>query len=463
MLTFFNIIEALKPISHTVTDFGQVITGFSIDTRTLKPGNIFVALQGEVSHGNAFVDQAVAKGAVAVMTDQALTANIPVIVVSDSLAALSKIAEHQRGQFKGKVCGVTGTVGKTSVKEALGFLIQALGLKAHISDKSHNNHIGVPLTLANLNSTADIAVVEIGMNTPGEIYPLAKLTHPNVAIVTSIGPGHIGTFQGVEDIAKEKISIAAGLLEGGIAILPRDSEFFELMQETVIHQYKREVVSFGRSTKADVQLLSHEMIRINAMRITARVFDVEISYELPSSNHGWISNSLAVLASLHVMGVDVTKAATYFKDLSTVQGRGRVYSIKFNDKQITLIDDAYNANPVSMTAALENLSSYTGRKIAVIGDMRELGVFSKQYHRELGQLCEKLPIDGVLACGPDMRYAFDCLSSSKQLAHVGEYTGVLDVLSDRLQGGDVVLFKASNGTKLYQVVANILKSSEMLN
>jgi len=463
MLTFFNIIEALKPISHTVTDFGQITTGFSIDTRTLKPGNIFVALQGEVSHGNAFVDQAVAKGAVAVMTDQALTTSIPVIVVSDSLAALSKIAEHQRGQFKGRVCGVTGTVGKTSVKEALGFLIQALGLKAHISDKSHNNHIGVPLTLANLNSTADIAVVEIGMNNPGEIYPLAKLTHPNVAIVTSIGPGHIETFQGVEDIAKEKISIAAGLSEGGIAILPRDSEFFDLMQETVIHQYKREVVSFGRTTKADVQLVSSETISTNVVQITARVFDLEVSYELPSSNYGWVNNSLAVLAALHVLRVDVIKAAAYLKSLPIVQGRGRVYSINFNGKKITLIDDAYNANPVSMTAALENLSSYRGRKIAVIGDMRELGAFSEQYHKELGQLCEKLPIDGVLACGPDMQYAFDCLSSSKQLAHVGEYTGVLDVLSDKLQDGDVVLFKASNGTKLYQVVANILESAKPMN
>ncbi len=433
------------------------ILGFSIDTKTLKPGDVFVALQGENHHGNAFISSAFEKGAIAVITDQIPATDIPsFIVVEDSLDALVKIAHFQRAAYKGKVIGVTGTVGKTSVKDALRFLIQKIGLTIHASEKSYNNHIGVPLSLANLDLNADFAILEIGTNHPGEILALSKLVLPNVAIVTAVGPGHIEYFPSVEDIAKEKISIAAPLTENGIAILPANSEFFDMMKTTVNNEYKHSVVSFGETEAADVRLLDVKMMGADKQQVTADIRGTVVTYELPTPNTAWINNSLAVLTAALAMRLDVNDLVHYFRMLPMSGGRGRISSTVYNGKQITLIDDAYNANPLSMTAALETLARYPGRKVAVIGDMRELGMFSKKYHIEVGQLCNILKIDKVLTCGEWMEHAFQQLSLAQQLGHVNAYSQIEAILNEGVQDGDVIMFKASNGVKLHAVIAKIL-------
>lgn len=457
MLTLRIIANIIGENTNALIDFDKEISGFSIDSRTLKPGNVFVALQGEVDHGNRFIDKAIEQGAIAVITDQQPESNgIPYVLVDDSLAALVKIAVHQRNAFKGKVFGVTGTVGKTSVKEALSFLIRQTGLNVHASEKSSNNHIGVPLTLANLSLNADIAILEMGTNHPGEILALTQLVRPHVAMVTTVGPGHIEFFNSVEAIAKEKVSIAATLVDHGVAVLPADSEFFSLMNGIVVSEYDRKVISFGESKTANVRTVSVDLISSDKLHITAKVMNTSVSYDVPTSSYAWVNNSLAILAAAHAMGLDVTVLAEHFADLPLVDGRGRVYSVQVNGKNITLIDDAYNANPLSMKSALETLSKHPGRKVAVIGDMRELGSFSEQYHIEMGQLCRDLNLDQVLTCGALMEDAYKELSPSQQLAHIQEYSQVLSILHDTVQDGDVVLLKASNGVKLHKVVSELL-------
>lgn len=456
MLTLKEIIQITSGKEKTIRDLDLSVTGFSIDSRTIQANNVFVALQGENTHGNEFAAKAIEQGAAAVLTDIPLDdPSIPTILVANSLHALTIIAVHQRQRFKGKVCGITGTVGKTSVKEALRFLIHQLGLNVHASEKSYNNHIGVPLTLANLSTTADIALIEIGMNHPGEILPLTELSSPHVALVTMVGPGHIEFFDSVQDIALEKASIASGLCKGGTAILPKDSDFFDCMAQFV-KDHGHPHLSFGSSDKADSQVLTIEMANISQLRITARISGINLTYNLPTSNYGWVNNSLAILTALYLLGLDIKLAAEKIHLLPLGEGRGKVYSLTVNHKNITLIDDAYNANPLSMTAALETLSHYPGRKIAIMGDMRELGKFAEPYHVEMGQLCNRLNIDKVLTCGETMKHAFNQLDKSRQLAHVDTYNEVLPILLESLQDGDVVLIKASNGVKLHQTVKAIL-------
>lgn len=457
MLTLRIIANIIGGHANSLDNLDKEISGFSIDSRTLTPGTVFVALQGELDHGNRFIDKAIEHGAVVIITDQQLESNaVPYILVDDSLAALVKIAVHQREAFKGKVCGATGTVGKTSVKEAFRFLIRQSGLTVHASEKSYNNHIGVPLTLANLDLNADIAVLEVGTNHPGEILGLTQLVRPHVAIVTTVGPGHIEFFDSVEAIAHEKVSIAATLVEGGVAILPADSEFFPLMKDVVVEEYNRTVISFGKSEAANVRAESVDLISSDKLRVNANVMGALVSYDLPTSNYAWVNNSLGVLAAVQAMDLDVVAFSRAFANLPLVEGRGRIHSIQVKGKKITLIDDSYNANPLSMKSALETLSKYPGRKIAVIGDMLELGGFAQQYHIEIGRLCLDLALDQVLTCGALMEHAHSELSATQRLGHVQEYSQVLSILQDAVQDRDVVLFKASNGVKLHKVVAELL-------
>lgn len=456
MLTLHTIVTRVEGQPSTTLNINQEVRRFSIDTRTLQDGDVFVALQGETHHGNHFIPQAIAEGAIAVITDREPDSkDTPYILVKDSLQALTQIGQYQRSLFKGKVCGVTGTVGKTSVKESLSFVIRQMGLKVHASEKSYNNHIGVPLTLANMDHTADVAVIEMGMNHPGEILTLTQLVQPNIAIVTAVGPGHIEFFDSVEDIAKEKVSIAAALVEKGVAILPADSEFYPLMEPIVTQNYHRDVLTFGNRENVDVRAVSVGMHDAN-LHIQATVFVENVSYTLPTSNFSWINNSLAILATLQALGLDVQEGARHLSNIPMVAGRGKIYSLRLNGKQIRLIDDAYNANPLSMKAALETLASYDTRKIAVIGDMRELGHFGERYHKEMGQLCKALKIDKVITCGTLMKHAYNELSDSQRLKHVDDHSYVLGVLLDQLREGDVVLIKASNGVKLHKVVADLL-------
>lgn len=452
-----QLIEIVSPLSHTLVDTDKRVAGFSIDTRSLTSGEMFVALQGENAHGNAFAKNAMDQGAVAVLTDQAMDSDIPYILVADTLKALEDVGRYKRAHCSGKLVGVTGTAGKTSVKEALAFVLSQMGLQVHASQKSFNNHIGVPLTMANTPDGVDVIVAEMGMNSPGEILQHTQLCKPDVAVVTSIGPGHIEFFSSVEEIALEKVSIAAGASPDGCTVLPKDSERYILMKDTAEDKYKTRVVSFGQGAGSDVQLVSSQVAELHHTEVEVNVLGELVRYMLPTQNDVWINNSLAILAVVHSLGLSIHDAAKYFAQLKLFSGRGEVHEIQFEGKLITLIDDAYNANPLSMQAALRTLSKYSGRKVAVLGDMRELGEHSEVYHAKIGQLCRELGVDRVITCGEEMKVAYKQLSSEQQAEHVLDQTEVLPILSKILEGYDVVLFKASNGVKLHEVVSQIIR------
>lgn len=434
------------------------IAGFSIDTRTLLPSEVFVALQGDQNHGNAFAEQALDKGAAFVLTDVPLPAAQPHILVSNALDAITVLAKAYRNTLTAKVVAITGSVGKTSVKEGLSFILSQLGYKTHASIKSYNNHIGVPLTVLNCSEDAQFLIVEMGMNHPGEIKALTQISQPHVAVVTAVGPGHIEFFNSVKDIANEKVSICEGVVNGGTVVLPFDSEFYSHMVEVVGKNATLGTLSFGANVGADIRSVSWGVSTETSSISTVETAGELLIYTLPSANKGWLNNSLAMIAVLRALKVNLHEAAALFETMPVIEGRGQIHNLTINGTTFTLIDDAYNANPMSMAAALETLAQYkNGRKIAVLGDMRELGGFAKQYHTEIGQLCNALGIDRVITCGQASGDIFNQLADAQKLMHCNTYEEVEAALVSNLRPFDVVLFKASNGVKLHAVVGALKK------
>lgn len=438
-------------------DANVEVNGFSIDTRNIKPGQIFVAMKGENTHGNTFAQSALNQGAACIITDISLSSNQPHILVKNTLDAFTALAEAYRKTLTAQVVAVTGSVGKTSVKEGLKYILSCLEYKVHASVKSYNNHIGVPLTILNCPTNAQFLILEMGMNSPGEIKALTQLGKPNIAVVTAVGPGHIEFFKSVEDIAKEKVSICEGVCTNGIAILPFDSEFFSLLKQTAAANKNIEmIVSFGGNQGADICNVAWEICNEALAKVKVQIQQKSISYTLPSINKSWLNNSLVILAILHALNIDLKKVPDLLGSLPAVEGRGAIHKLDHNGVPFSLIDDAYNANPISMSAALETLSKFSkSRKIAVLGDMRELGSFTSAYHKEIGQLCNKLKIDKVITCGNSSLDIFNELSDSQKLAHCNSYEKVLGALLPGLSSNDVVLIKASNGVKLHQVVSQL--------
>ncbi len=459
MLSFQVLIDILKPKSYVNSNADLIISGFSIDTRSIHPGNAFVALQGEHAHGVQFSSQAIKAGAVIVLTDaQPQDPNIPHLLVSDTLTALKKIAKYQRSKFKGKLVGVTGSAGKTSVKEALLFVLQKLGINAYASPRSFNNHIGVPLTLSNIPSNASVVISEMGMNKPGEIREHTQLCLPHIAVVTSVGPGHIEFFNSVNDIALEKISISGGVSSSGVVMLPRDSDYYDIMRFQANEIYNRKHISFGASKDADVRVTSYHVTAEHTLFVAASIKGEEFNYTLPTLNIVWVNNSLAILAILNELGCNVVDGAKCFQKMPLTAGRGQVHTLNYKGKDITLIDDAYNANPLSVKSSLRSLAQYPGRKIAVLGDMLELGKKSKAYHTEVGNLCKELAIDLVLTCGVETKHTYEQLSPNQQLSHVDKASDVLVTLDALIQDSDTILFKASNGVNVHEIPDQMLSA-----
>lgn len=451
-----NTLESLI-IQSNVGSVTSSISGFSIDTRTIESGQVFVAMQGEQSHGNVYAANALAKGAVCIITDMSLPNDQPHILVKDALHAITVLADAYRQTLSATVIAVTGSVGKTTVKEGLKHILSGLGHITHASIKSYNNHIGVPLTILNCPLNAEFLILEMGMNSPGEIKARTLLGKPHVAVVTEVGPGHIEFFDTVKDIALEKVSICDGLQSDGVAILPFDNDFYSQMLEYAQEKLNvPKVVSFGCNVGAEICNVAWEICNEGHAKVRTKIGEVAVEYTLPSTNKSYLHNSLVMLAVLSVLKVNMHNAVTLLESLPIVEGRGQVHALTYQGINFTLIDDAYNANPISMTAALESLEHYIGgRKIAVLGDMRELGQFTQKYHTEIGQLCKKLKIEKVITCGDASIDIFNELDKAQQLMHCKTYEDVLECLLPELQPNDIILFKASNGVKLHQVVRQL--------
>jgi UDP-N-acetylmuramoyl-tripeptide--D-alanyl-D-alanine ligase len=437
------------------------VTGFSIDTRTIEPGDVFVALKDQ-RDGHEFVGEALAKGAALaiVQRDFSLEGSSGALLhVDDPLMALERLGQWARTRTRARLVAVTGSVGKTGTKEALRKALGAVG-RVHASEKSYNNQWGVPLTLARMPTDTEFAVIEIGMNHAGEIAPLSRLTLPDIALITTVEPVHLEFFPSTEAIADAKAEIFRGMRRGGAAVLNRDNVHFARLASAAERRGAR-IVSFGTAEMADVRLEKVDVDDLGS-HVSASVRGRAVAYRLGAPGRHIVINSLGLLAVLDLLGVDVTRALAPLADIEAPEGRGKRHVFQTSAGTILLIDESYNANPASMRAALATLAEVPRavfpRRIAVIGDMRELGASGAKLHLELKEAVLAAGADLVFACGPLTEGLFQSLPEKIRGAWTPSSEGLSDRLLAAVRAGDAVMIKGSLGTRMGPLVAALKQS-----
>ena len=418
-------------------------TGVSIDTRTIQPGDLFIALRAD-RDGHEFVKNAFENGAVAALVDHTpkdLDTSFPLLVVPDVMDAFRAMAHFARNRFRGKVIAVTGSVGKTSTKEMLNTILTKQG-HTHSSFASYNNHWGVPLTLTRLPHDSDFAVIEIGMNHPGEIAPLSILTNPDVALITSVAPAHLAAFQSIEGIAQEKASVAKGLKGDGSIIINCDIPTLETVK-FAINSYNLNPICYGSKDKRN-RLLNIEE-KSDGIKILSLIEGEQQRFKLNTKAIHFAHNALGALITTKILNCDIVKACESLKAWLPGVGRGSVKKINLGKIGfIELIDDGYNANPASIFSALNTLGrSKAKRRIAILGDMKELGAAEIDYHKEIASLDVISKLDCIHTVGPLMKFLHDILPEEKRGFHFKKSIDVVPLLNTILKGGDCLLIKAS--------------------
>jgi len=439
------------------------ITGISIDSRTLQKGEAYFAIKGAVHDGHDFVDAALKAGAALAVVEKAqadkFASDAALLVVDDVLAALVDLARAARARLEGQVIAVTGSVGKTSTKEALLHVLSAQG-QTHASAASFNNHWGVPLSLARCPAGVRFAVFEIGMNHAGEIQPLVKMVRPHVAIITTVEPVHLEFFSGIEAIADAKAEIFEGVEPGGAAVLNRDNSQFERLNGRARKCGISRIVSFGANKKAEARLIDVSL-HASCSAVHADILGHEVTYKLGMPGRHMAMNSLAVLAAASLAGADLALASLSLSQLVPAAGRGVRRTLEVPGGEITLIDESYNANPASMAAALSVLGQAKigpqGRRIAVLGDMLELGPTGAELHAGLNDAIKAGQIDLVFCCGPLMRNLWDSLSTGKRGGYADSAANLEAQVLAAVRAGDALMIKGSFGSKMKTIVAALEK------
>jgi len=434
------------------------VPGISIDTRTVATGEAFFAIKGDNRDGHEFVEAALAAGAglavVAADRRDRFPAVAPLLVVADVLDGLRDLARAGRARTQAKIVAVTGSVGKTSTKEALRLALGADG-ETHASVASYNNHWGVPLSLARCPDTARYTVFEIGMNHAGEIEPLTRLVRPQVAIVTTVEPVHLEFFRSVEAIADAKAEIFLGLEPGGAAVINRDNPQFARLERAAQDAGVARIVAFGEHARADARLIRCAL-QSEGSTVEARILGTEVTYKLGAPGRHLVLNSLAVLAASALAGADLALAALALAKLQPASGRGARISLEMPGGTALLIDESYNANPASMRAALALLGHSQvgprGRRIAILGDMLELGPRGRDLHRELAEAVLANEVDLVFCCGPLMRGLWEALPSGRQGSYAEASTALEPQVLAAIQPGDAVMVKGSLGSRMAPIV-----------
>ncbi|HEX7945151.1 MAG TPA: UDP-N-acetylmuramoyl-tripeptide--D-alanyl-D-alanine ligase [Phenylobacterium sp.] len=424
---------------------GFSATGVSIDTRTIEPGDLFVALAG-VRDGHEFVEMAMGKGAAGALVSQAVAG--PAVQVTDTFSALEKLGVAARVRApQAKRGAVTGSVGKTSVTQAIMAGLMLAG-RAHSSVKSYNNHIGVPLTLARMPRDTERAVFEIGMNHADEIRPLTKMVRPHAAVVTTVGPVHTEGFaDGETGVARAKAEIFEGLEPGGVAVLNADNAWFDLLKTEAL-KAGATIRTFGRAEGCDARLIDFQADGDHAV-VQARLNGSALDFPILQTGLHWGPNSMAVLLMLEALDVDLGDSLAALGSFEPLAGRGAEKTIAVNAGHFTLIDESYNANPISMASAIATLGARAGvkRRIVALTDMLELGPDEARFHAQLAGPIEAASIDLVFCAGPLMKSLWDALPATRR----GGYAETADALAPRLaqavEAGDVVMVKGSNGSK----------------
>ncbi len=422
-------------------------TGVSIDTRTLSPGDLFVALVGEHGDGHRFVPDALAKGAAGAVVHAPVSGATHLLQVDDTLAGLARLGGYARARFIGQVIAVTGSVGKTTTKEMLRTVLASFG-PTHAAVASYNNQWGVPLTLARMPPDAVFCVAEIGMNHPGEIAPLARLARPDVAVITAIETAHIGYLGSIEAICDEKASIMRGLEPGGVAILPADSPLLPRLRAAA---GDARVVTFGANLSADVRL-THIETDAEGSTITAATYGKTLNFRLNVPGHHMAMNALAAIAAALQLRGDPDAIVASLHRFAPFAGRGARRQIAVAGGTALLLDDSYNANPASVRAALAVLALQHGkRRIAVLGDMLELGDAGPSEHAAMAKDVATAA-DLLFACGPLMRHLFDALPAARTAVHRADAASLAPIVASAIEPGDVVLVKGSLGSRMKLVV-----------
>ena len=438
-------------------------SGVAIDSRTLKPGDLFVAIQGPNFDGHAFVADALAKGAAAAVVSRrpdGVAADAPLLMVDDPFAALQDLGRAARTRTSARIVAVTGSVGKTSTKEALRLILAAQGLTS-ASEGSLNNHWGVPLSLARMPREARFGIFELGMNHAGEIAPLTKMVRPHVAVITTIEAVHLEFFDSVEGIAAAKAEIFDGLVEGGVAVLNQDNDYFGFLTRQALAKGVARVVGFGVSPGAWARLVNYRQVD-GASQITAEVGGAPLTYRLGVVGRHQALNSLAVLAAVAQLGGDVAAAAQTLDQLTPPKGRGARHRVALGvtGGSFTLVDESYNASPPAMRAAFAVLAASEpgpgGRRIAVLGDMLELGPESSVIHRNLAQDVVAAGINLVFTAGTDMAHLTAALPPALRGGHGTQAADLLPLLRETLRPGDVVVVKGSHGSRMGLIVEALL-------
>ena len=427
--------------------------GVAIDSRTLQPGDLFIALEGPNRDGHGFVRDALERGAAAAVVTHRpddVAEDAPLLLVDDTQAALDGLGRFGRNRALAKVIAVTGSVGKTSTKEMLREVLRGFGT-CHASRASYNNHWGVPLTLANLPPETTFAVAEIGMNHAGEISALTRIARPHIAVITAVAPAHLAFFASTAEIADAKAEIFEGLEPGGVAVVNAETLHSDRLLQAA-RRYAQDIVTFGTSSSVDVRLAAFAS-DADGSRVEIEVAGRTLKLHLAAPGRHWAMNGLAVLAVAHRLGLDLAGTAERLAGLRPGAGRGAVREIAWGGGTIRLLDESYNANPASMRAAIDVLGRQPGRKIAVLGDMLELGDTGPELHADLVRPLDEAAVDLVFTSGPLMRHLHDALPASRKAAWAEDSRSLAPQVVEALTAGDVVLAKGSLGSAMRHVIA----------
>ena len=436
--------------------------GVTFDSRAVGKGDLFFALSGETTDGHGFVADALSRGAAAAVVSRDVDGAQGILVrVPDTMKALADLGRAARRRSKARIASVTGSVGKTSTKDALRAMLSAQA-PTSASMASYNNHVGVPVSLARLPRDARYGVFEIGMNHPGEIEPLARQVEAHAGVVTNVGPVHIGHMGSEEAVADEKGCLFAGMAEGAVAVLNRDSHHYERLVGKARHFGVSRIVGFGRSEAADARLVSCNL-QDSGSEVAALLHGRRIEYRLGAAGEHWVLNSVAALAVVEALGADVSSAAATLAGVKASPGRGARRMLKFGNGTIELLDESYNANPVSVKAMLAVLARTEpqpgGRRILALGDMRELGEGADGYHAGLADAVAASGAAQVFLCGPHMQALWQKLAPAQRGVHRPDSAALAGDLPAVLRAGDVVAVKGSLGSKMKIVVDAIVAAS----
>ena len=439
-------------------------TGVSIDSRGVEPGDLFVAIRGPNTDGHLHVDEALDKAAAAAMVardwagQQDATDAKPLLVVDDTMDGLNALARASRRRGTARVAAITGSVGKTSTKEALAHVLAAQG-RTTATRGNLNNQWGLPLSLARMPEDAEFGVFELGMNHAGELEPLSRLLRPNVALVTAVEAVHMEFFATEEAIADAKAEIFAGMDGDGAAVLNSDNRHFDRLRRSALNAGLGRVWSFGEGVDADFRLTGWA-IDNGGNEVEADIAGRSLAFHIGAPGRHWALIGVSVLGVAHLMGADLEKAAKALADIQPPKGRGTQHRIDLPDGVITVIDEAYNASPASMRAAISVLGAMRpgagGRRIAVLGDMLELGPRSAEMHAALAPALEEASVDLVFASGPDMARLIDALPEARRGLHAAASDGLVGPVCEAVRAGDVITVKGSLGSRMAPVVEALL-------